>query len=595
MLTSVNLSPIPFQSSTDSTRLQMSSKQIQQSLTSPNCEIPYIVGNNFEKLTDTSMLGIYKAKDRGRVLFSNEELIIVYYENLDKPEVKYRPPIKKASANFASKLRFTLQKDDIFDSGDIIYEYDCFRNGMISSGYNIFTAYMPWFGYNHEDGIVISESFANKAEANLIDKIYIPIHEFTLFWPMYSDIENSFDYFPGIGQELNNDILCAHLIPKKLKQDSNNIKFDLINILKNMNLSELLSMNNNNIMSAFNVKYEKSKLTKGHISGIKIHKLSDKKLIDLNLQKQIDRLYYYYHTYLIDTYTELSEQFNSDFCSEVMYRHFIYNDKNLERGKLDLRDVVYLIEFEISQTEKSHLGDKFTNMYAGKGVVSQILPNELRPIAEYSNKPIDMIFNPFGVFSRMNYGQIINGMISKSVQYYDDQIKKDDQNVKQYITELNNIIKFLDINYHNDIQKYVINNLDDPNFRERFVSNIKDNNLYIRAKAFLKLDIKNLVSNLRRANETVIIKKETLQYLKDKLNIKLGLTINGDIKCHNIFCAPIYTMKLYKITSKSINARDFGPVESLTGQPTKGRAKEGGSKLGQMEINFSLLCIVIYI
>ena len=44
-------------------------------------------------------------------------------------------------------------------------------------------------------------------------------------------------------------------------------------------------------------------------------------------------------------------------------------------------------------------------------------------------------------------------------------------------------------------------------------------------------------------------------------------------------------MKLYKLTRHISNARDFGPVKQVTKQPLKGRAKEGGSRLGQMEIN----------
>ena len=43
-------------------------------------------------------------------------------------------------------------------------------------------------------------------------------------------------------------------------------------------------------------------------------------------------------------------------------------------------------------------------------------------------------------------------------------------------------------------------------------------------------------------------------------------------------------MKLYKLTSHICNARDFGPVRQVTKQPLKGRAKSGGSRIGQMEI-----------
>jgi hypothetical protein len=47
-------------------------------------------------------------------------------------------------------------------------------------------------------------------------------------------------------------------------------------------------------------------------------------------------------------------------------------------------------------------------------------------------------------------------------------------------------------------------------------------------------------------------------------------------------------MKLYKLTKHICNARDFGPVKQITKQPLKGRAKSGGSRIGQMEIKNNL-------
>ena len=55
---------------------------------------------------------------------------------------------------------------------------------------------------------------------------------------------------------------------------------------------------------------------------------------------------------------------------------------------------------------------------------------------------------------------------------------------------------------------------------------------------------------------------------------------NGDVRLKNIFCAPIYTIKLYKIASHIISARDLVATKAITRQPVKGRALGGGSKLG---------------
>ncbi len=66
MIVSANLNSIPFLSSTDSTRASMSSKQIQQALTSINTEIPYVIGSDYHALSIFSKFGITLAEDDGK-------------------------------------------------------------------------------------------------------------------------------------------------------------------------------------------------------------------------------------------------------------------------------------------------------------------------------------------------------------------------------------------------------------------------------------------------------------------------------------------------------------------------------------------------
>jgi DNA-directed RNA polymerase subunit beta len=587
MITSANLNSIPFLSSTDSTRAGMSSKQIQQSLTCLNTEIPYVISEDYQYLTNNSNLGIYVAKDDGEVIHKMHDLMIVQYKNLLKQEELFIPIVKKTYSIYGTTLRHSLDEGDKFQKGDILASYDCFSDGIPTYGYNIFTAFFPFFGFNHEDAIIISESFSEKAQVVFIDKVYIPIYEYTLLKPIYQNVENSLIYFPSIGQSIEDDTVCTMVVPKdseNLPMGSDIIKNKVQHALKGMNLSQLLSLNS---LESTKFAYDKirTKVVNGTLTGLKIHALKrNPNMIDKQLQNILQKLFTIYKNFIAEIYQNLNIKFFKQHAEDLLFKYYVLG-RGGERGKIDLKNACYILEFEIVKNEKTYYGDKLTNRYANKGVVSLILPDELRPVAIRSQKSIDMIYNPFAVLSRMNHGQIIEGIVSKSVMFCDEYIKNNPDDAAASIDWLNEtVIRYINPDYYMNVKNLLIPKLEiDQEFRNQFVNNIRKTNLYIEAPCFAEIKIKELVKRGIEYKEDILLKKELVKYMKQKLKLNVSLP-EQDIIIKNIFCSPMYIQKLYKLSSKTMNARDFGAVKAITRQPVKGRAKSGGSKLGQMEL-----------
>jgi DNA-directed RNA polymerase subunit beta len=82
--------------------------------------------------------------------------------------------------------------------------------------------------------------------------------------------------------------------------------------------------------------------------------------------------------------------------------------------------VIQLVKVYLAEKRKISVGDKMAGRHGNKGIVARIVPEEDMPFLP-DGRPVDIVLNPLGVPSRMNVGQILEthlGWAAKLLQFY---------------------------------------------------------------------------------------------------------------------------------------------------------------------------------
>jgi hypothetical protein len=351
MIVSNSLSTIPFLSSSDATRLQMSSKQLNQAITNLNCERPYTISSDWIHLSNSSNLFKCIAEYDGEILYTNDDILVVCFykseeniilQTLETP--KYFP----TTDGFAISLRY--KKDEgKFQKGELLFEYDSFIDNLPCPGYRLNSAFFNFFGINFQDAIVITESAAKRMRSIKYEKQLIFVYSYSIFKTIYP--ESKYGFIPEAGQSIDGKVVYCACEPKNNK--SKNVK----QYLQSLNIIDFSEVINDKLQ--FNTEQKYCKIENSTISNIKIHRVNNLPLIDKTLQSQINYIIQDYKIRYSFTYKDLVSILGPEYSKQIMSNHYIMvNFKNLG---VKLEELVYVIELDLIKDIPTRLGDKLAN------------------------------------------------------------------------------------------------------------------------------------------------------------------------------------------------------------------------------------------
>jgi len=229
-----------------------------------------------------------------------------------------------------------------------------------------------------------------------------------------------------------------------------------------------------------------------------------------------------------------------------------------------------LVRFKIEQEMRIGVGDKLTNRYGAKGTIGLIEKDELMPRTPWGER-IEYIMNPIGIIGRMNVGQLLElytGLISRDLASRALQMKTK----AQVLTLLRQVYPKLDGSNKQEFSGEFLKNfakLSDTKFK-MFMKQIQNTN-------FVPVIIPPFKAPTHQSIHQV------LKLLKLKTGYYLNLPEYNTKTKKPVPVGYMYMNKLEHISEEKTHSRSTGPVTGKTKQPTSGKRREGGQRLGEMD------------
>ncbi len=351
---------IPFFEHDDANRALMGSNMQRQAVVTLRAEAPHVSTGAEEKVARESGRMILAEHDGTVTLAEADHINVTHRGGTDKYALD---KFKRSNQFTCISQRALVRKGQKVKKGDILADGPAVDHGVLALGQNLLVAFVPWYGANFEDAIVISEKVVH-------DDRFTSIH-----------IE---DY--------DCDVRDTKLGPEITTPDIPNVSEAR---LKNLDEEGIVRVG--------------AEVASGDIL---VGKISPKGESELTSEERLLRAIFGEKARDVkDTSLTLPHGKHGRIIGIKVFSR--EKGDNLEPG------VIKRVRVEIAQLRKLMVGDKLAGRHGNKGVISTIRPVQDMPYLE-DGTPVDIVLNPLGVASRMNLGQILEthlGWASEKLGY----------------------------------------------------------------------------------------------------------------------------------------------------------------------------------
>jgi DNA-directed RNA polymerase beta subunit len=146
---------IPFLEHNDANRSLMASNMQRQAVNLLHPHLSKIkTGLEIRSLSDINH-NFYSPKT-GYVSNKNKNSFSLYTKNLEKTHILFNSHQKTNEYTYSS-YQIRQNQEKWLQKGDFCGEYGSSKQGKLALGQNLFVGYLPWYGWNYEDAIILNE------------------------------------------------------------------------------------------------------------------------------------------------------------------------------------------------------------------------------------------------------------------------------------------------------------------------------------------------------------------------------------------------------------------------------------------------------